>query len=214
MAAELKEERLIRRLASVYPHRSSALLPMLHRELRLRRRVSRRSVRSAARILGISPARAWGSATYYSMFPDTRTGKYHIMVDTNVAAMLAGSDSVVAALEGNLGIRLGETTPDGLFSLFSAEDLGAGGVAPALLVNDTLYGHMSAVSAGDLVLALRGGRLPLADNEVRAVPTSSLLLRPLLPVRPEKKDPCDTGALKPPGAENPMTSSPLSKSPA
>jgi NADH:ubiquinone oxidoreductase subunit F (NADH-binding) len=112
------------------------------------------------------------------MFPDTRTGKYHIMVDTNVAAMLAGSDSVVAALEGNLGIRLGETTPDGLFSLFAAEDLGAGGVAPALLVNDTLYGRMSAVSAGDLVLALRGGRLPLADNEVRAVPTSSLLLRP------------------------------------
>jgi len=173
-----REKALIRRLSSAYPEPSSALLPALDCARRSAAgALSHQDVRAVAGLLGISPARAWGAATYYSTFRIAPAGKYHLQVDTNIAAMLAGSDSVLAGLEENLGIRTGETTTDGLFTLSAVEDLGAGGVSPALLVNDSLFGNMTAAKADTLVAGLRKGRMPPRGKGPRAATVCSLLIR-------------------------------------
>jgi NADH:ubiquinone oxidoreductase subunit F (NADH-binding)/NADH:ubiquinone oxidoreductase subunit E len=172
------ERTLIRRLAAAYPRPSSALLPALHLiRTSSSGAVPRDRVKDAAEILGLSAAHAWGAATFYSMFLPQAPGKFHLQVDTNIPALLAGSDTVLVAFEEILGIRAGESTTDGLFTLSEVEDVGAGGVAPAVMVNDTLFGGMTPSAAEDLVSSLRKGRPPPPVKKVRSVTACSMLLR-------------------------------------
>jgi NADH:ubiquinone oxidoreductase subunit F (NADH-binding)/NADH:ubiquinone oxidoreductase subunit E len=139
--------------------------------------LSRRDVRAVARILGLSPAAAWGAATFYSMHRLRPAGKYHIQVDSNVPAILAGADALLASLQERLGIAPGETTPNALFSLSRVEDLGAAGTSPALMVNETLYETMSPEKADSLVESLSAGILPSPERSSRCATACSMLLR-------------------------------------
>ena len=107
-----------------------------------------------------SRSHAWGVATYYSMLNTTPVGRYHLQMDVNVPGMLMGADRILAHLEERLGIRAGETTPDGLFTLTKVEDLGSCGSCPVLQVNDTYYPMMTLEKTDALLEALREGRMP------------------------------------------------------
>jgi NADH:ubiquinone oxidoreductase subunit F (NADH-binding)/NADH:ubiquinone oxidoreductase subunit E len=139
--------------------------------------LTRRDVRAVARILGLSPAAAWGAATFYSMHRFRPSGTYHLQVDTNVPALLAGAGALLASLEERLGIAPGETTPNSLFSLCRVEDLGAAGTSPALMVNETLYEEMSPEKADSLIESLTAGILPSPERPSRCATACSMLLR-------------------------------------
>ncbi len=82
-------------------------------------------IEAVAIYLDMEPIAAYEVATFYSMYELSPVGKHKICVCTNISCMLRGSDEVVSHLENRLGIKLGETTEDGKFTLKEVECLGA-----------------------------------------------------------------------------------------
>lgn len=85
-----------------------------------------------AAYLDMEPIAVYEVATFYSMYEREAVGRHKFCVCTNISCMLRGSDEVVAHLQQRLGIKLGETTPDGRFTLKEVECLGACVNAPML----------------------------------------------------------------------------------
>lgn len=94
---------------------------------------------AVAEYLDMSPIAVYEVATFYSMYEHKPVGRHKICVCTNVSCMLRGSDDIVDHLEGKLGVKLGETTPDGKFTLKEVECLAACGNAPMLQIGHDYY---------------------------------------------------------------------------
>jgi NADH-quinone oxidoreductase E subunit len=77
-----------------------------------------------------------GVAEFYTMYNKKPVGKYHLQVCTNVSCMLCGGYDVLDYISSKLGIKCGETTSDGLFTISEAECLGSCGTAPMMQVNN------------------------------------------------------------------------------
>jgi len=164
----LKEQciREIEAVAGRYPSRQSALLPALDIAQRANGNVlSHDDIAAVASIIGVSVSKAYGVATYYTLYNKGNVGKYHIQVDTNIPATLMGAGAVLAHLEKKLRIRPGETTPDGMFTLTEVEDLGSCGTCPVIQVNDTYYENMTVEKADALIESLKKGVTPPSDAE-------------------------------------------------
>ena len=89
-----------------------------------------------ANYLGIPPVAAYEVATFYNMYDMKPVGKYKITVCTNLPCALRGGVDTANYISRKLGIGLGETTPDGKFTLLEGECMGACGDAPVLLLNN------------------------------------------------------------------------------
>ena len=96
-----------------------------------------------AQLLGMRPIEVYEVATFYTMYDLKPVGKHQISVCTNVSCMLNGAGQVVKHLENRLGIRLGETTADGRFTLKEAECLAACGGAPMFMIGKTYYENLT-----------------------------------------------------------------------
>jgi NADH-quinone oxidoreductase subunit E len=96
-----------------------------------------------AQLLGLRPIQVYEVASFYSMYDLKLVGKYKINVCTNISCMLCGSVQVVKHLETKLGIRLGETTPDGRFTLKEVECLAACGGAPMFQIGKHYYENLT-----------------------------------------------------------------------
>jgi NADH-quinone oxidoreductase subunit E len=83
------------------------------------------------------------AATFYTMFPKAPAGKYLIQVCHNISCALLGADSLIGYLEQKLGIKLGETTDDNLFTLISVECLGSCATAPMMQINHDYYENLT-----------------------------------------------------------------------
>lgn len=110
-----------------------------------------------AHLLGIEPIRAYEVATFYSMYDLQPVGRHKICVCGSVSCFLRGSDQILAHLEERLGIRVGETTPDGLFTLREVECLGACLGAPMMQVGDRYYENLTKDRVDGILAALREG---------------------------------------------------------
>ncbi len=93
-------------------------------------------------------------ATFYSMYEMKPVGKHKICVCTNISCMLCGSDKVVAHLEKKLGIKLGETTEDGKFTLKEVECLGACVNAPMLQLGREYHEKLTVEKLDQLIDSL------------------------------------------------------------
>lgn len=82
-------------------------------------------------------------ATFYSMYEHKPVGKHKLCMCTNISCMINGSDKVVGHLEQKLGIKLGETTEDGKYTLKEVECLGACGGGPAMQIDKQYYENLS-----------------------------------------------------------------------
>lgn len=98
---------------------------------------------AVAEYLDMRPIAVYEVATFYSMYELEPVGKHKICVCTNISCMLLGSDTVVDHLSTKLGIKLGETTLDGRFTLKEVECLGACVNAPVIQVGDTYYENLT-----------------------------------------------------------------------
>jgi NADH-quinone oxidoreductase E subunit len=110
-----------------------------------------------AAILGMAPIRVYEVATFYTMFNLRPVGRYLLQACTTTPCWLRGSDAVVQACELRLGIGVGRTTSDGLFTLVEVECLGACVNAPILQVNDDFYEDLDGPATEALLDALRDG---------------------------------------------------------
>lgn len=113
------------------------------------------AISEAARVFKVPPAEAYGVATFYSMFSIKPRGKYVVRVCQSAPCHVAGATEVVAALEKELGIRMGDTTPDGLFSLEFTECIGQCQANPVISINGQPYQGVSPAKVSGIIAAVR-----------------------------------------------------------
>lgn len=146
MQAKFSDDTLkrIEEVFARYPTREAAALPVLYLAQKEFGCINDQALHAAAHVLKVSRAKIYGLATYYSMFSTEPMGRNVIYLCDNLACTLLGAESLCSHLEKKLGIRMGETTEDGRFTLRNAECLGACGQAPVMLVNDDFHEGLSA----------------------------------------------------------------------
>lgn len=93
--------------------------------------------------LGISLSEVYGVATFYSQFSLTPKGEHQISICLGTACYVKGADKILQAVEKKLGIKSGECTSDGLFSIDSCRCVGACGLAPVMMIDDNVYGKLT-----------------------------------------------------------------------
>jgi NADH-quinone oxidoreductase subunit E len=139
-----------------YPSRPAALLPVLNLIQREKGYVSSEAEAWAAEALGMPRIRVSEAVSFYSLLRRRPAGEYVIQVCRNISCSLAGADGLLRHLEARLGIREGETTPDGRFTLAAVECLGLCDRAPCLMVNDEDHGPITIEAADELLRKLAG----------------------------------------------------------
>lgn len=103
---------------------------------------------AVADYLGLPPIQVYEVASFYSMFETRPVGRIHVSVCTNISCMLCGADRIVEAVERRLGIRTGESTPDGKFYLKREEEcLAACNNAPMMMVDHVYHENLTPESA-------------------------------------------------------------------
>ena len=93
---------------------------------------------------GIPSSKIYGVATFYSFFETKPVGRFVIRICKNAPCHVLGATDVLAAVKRELGVKEGETTKNGLFTLEVTSCLGVCGVAPAMMINDITYGNLNA----------------------------------------------------------------------
>jgi NADH-quinone oxidoreductase subunit E len=152
-----------------YPEgrQASAVLPLL--DLAQRQHggwLPRAAMDHVAALLGMAPIRVYEVASFYTMFNLRPVGRYLLQACTTTPCWLRGSDTVVAVCEKKLGIGIGGTTADGLFTLVEVECLGACVNAPILQVNDDFYEDLDGPATERLLDALHRGEAPIPGSVV------------------------------------------------
>jgi len=118
--------------------------------------VSTDSEQEIAAYLGMAPMAVHEVTTFYNMYNQRPVGKFKLNVCTNLPCQLRDGQKALHFLENKLGVKMGDTTPDGLFTLQQSECLGACADAPAMLVNDrTMCSFMSNDKLDKLVDGIR-----------------------------------------------------------
>jgi len=136
----------VNRLVARYPEgkQKSALLPVLHlAQDSFGGWLSTETMDYVAELLSITPIEVYEVATFYSMYNTKPVGKYMFEVCQTGPCMLRGSDDIIAYIEKTLGIKPGETTSDGLFTLKTVECLGACGYAPMMQLGKHYREHLT-----------------------------------------------------------------------
>jgi NADH-quinone oxidoreductase subunit E len=118
-----------------------------------------------AAYLGMPYMRAYEVATFYTMFNLCPVGRYHVQVCGTTPCMLRGSDDVLDACYAK-GLKKGQTTPDGLFTLTEVECLGACANAPMVQINDDNYEDLTFESTIAVLEALAAGRMPKPGPQI------------------------------------------------
>ena len=148
-------DRRIDALKSRFPRPGSALLPALHLIQEEKGYVSEESMEYVAAKLGVSPVFVAGVVSFYTLFHRRPVGRHHLQVCRTLPCALRGCAGILEHLEKRLGIRPGQTTPDGRFSLVEVECLGACDTAPMMQVNDQDHGHLDRQKVDALLESLR-----------------------------------------------------------
>ena len=145
---KFSEEKLakVKEIISHYPEgkQKSALLPVLHiAQDTFGGWLSSDTMDYVAELLQIAPIEVYEVATFYSMYNLKPVGRYMFEVCQTGPCMLRGSDDIIAYIGDTLGIKPGETTADGLFTLKTVECLGACGYAPMMQLGKNYREHLT-----------------------------------------------------------------------
>lgn len=101
--------------------------------------------------LHVPVSRVYGVVTFYSYFTMTPKGKYPISVCLGTACYVRGAEKIMDEFQRQLEIKVGETTPDGLFSLDCLRCVGACGLAPVVTIGHKVYGRMTPEKVRDIL---------------------------------------------------------------
>jgi len=157
MISQAAQARFAAEVAKYPPERKQsavmACLAIVQQELG---HISAESEQMVARYLDMPPIAVHEVTTFYNMYNQRPVGKYKLNVCTNLPCQLRDGANALKHLEDTLGIRMGETTADGLFTLQQSECLGACADAPVMLVNDrTMCSFMSSERLDEMIAGLR-----------------------------------------------------------
>ena len=163
MISEATKARFAREVAK-YPaeQKQSAVMACLAIVQQEQGYVSQESEAGIAEYLGMPEIAVHEVTTFYNMYNQQPVGKYKLAVCTNLPCQLRGGNEALHHLEARLGIKMGETTADGMFTLQQCECLGACADAPAMLVNDR---NMCSFMENDKLDQLVDGLCAVEDKQ-------------------------------------------------
>ena len=113
------------------------------------------ALEETARYLKMTKAAVFGVAGYYSMFSLKPRGRHIIRICISPVCEIMKGNSMIPVIEGVLGIKTGETTKDGLFTLETAECLGQCHEAPSMMINDKVFNHLSEERIREVITNFR-----------------------------------------------------------
>ncbi|MBO5525637.1 MAG: NAD(P)H-dependent oxidoreductase subunit E [Clostridia bacterium] len=142
-----KQERELKKVIEKHKNQPGGLMPTLQEAQGIYGYLPYEVQKMIAEGLGVPLSEVYGVATFYSQFSLTPKGEHRISVCLGTACYVKGADKILAAIEERLGIKTGECTPDGLFSIESCRCLGACGLAPVMTVDGEVYGKCTPESA-------------------------------------------------------------------
>lgn len=164
----MREE--IEAAAARYPDRRSAIMPALMIAQKEHGHLPGPVLEDVAEILGVERVWVYELATFYTLFHTEPIGRFHLQLCDNVSCMLCGSEALLKHLETTLGIRKGETTPDGAFTLSTVECLGACEMAPVMQVGDDYHGNLDPARLDALLESFRAAERVTSDERAAAAP--------------------------------------------
>ncbi len=138
-----KNEKKFQKLICQYPKINSLSLPSLWLVQEQKGWISLDAIEYIANRLGRSAADIYSIASFYTMFKLKQVGKHHICICKTVSCKLCGSENIKKKLEQKLGIKPGEITKDGNFSLEEVECLGACKDAPVISLDEKYIGNLT-----------------------------------------------------------------------
>lgn len=141
----------IEKIQKFYPNKEALLLPVLHAAQRAEGWLSDETMAVVAERLELPKPKVKQVASFYTMFLKKPVGKCHLQVCNNIACWLRGSEKLIHHIEHKLGIQLGETTTDGIFTLSEVECLGSCGTAPVAQVNDDYHENLTVAGVDELI---------------------------------------------------------------
>jgi NADH-quinone oxidoreductase E subunit len=141
ISSELRTK--MNQICSNYPVKRAALLPVLRLIQEANRYVSEPAELEVAEYFEIPPADVREVMTFYTLFYSKPKGKCHVQLCRTLTCHLRGADELQTHLEQRLGVKSGETTKDGMFSLDSVECLGACEIAPTAKINQDFVGPLT-----------------------------------------------------------------------
>jgi NADH-quinone oxidoreductase E subunit len=134
----------IKEIVQTYKDVRGGLIPALHAlQAAYGNHLPEGALTELATGLNIPLCRIYGAVTFYTMFSTTPRGKNIIRVCESPPCHLMGAQNIIGVLEDELGIRIGETTRDGLFTLEMTSCIGACDRAPAMMINEEVYGDLT-----------------------------------------------------------------------
>ncbi len=134
---------LIKDLANEHGRNRESLLPIMQGVVEQEKYLSEYSMVEIAREIDIPAAEVFGTATFYSFLEAKKMGQYIIRVCKTITCSMKGKNQILFAIQDMLKIKLGDTTPDGKFSLLETNCLGWCHKAPAMLINDEVYTELT-----------------------------------------------------------------------
>ncbi len=159
--ARLNEEnlRLAREIIGRYPKPRSATIPLLHLAQEQDGHVTKEAMAHIGELVGATSAEVYGTASFYEMFKFEPVGRYLINICGTMSCALMGAEELMHHAEETLGVHIGGTTSDGMFTLERAECQAACTEAPCLQVNYRYRFRVTPQNFDDLVDQLRSGQL-------------------------------------------------------
>lgn len=153
----------VKHILAKYPthYKRAAMIPLL--DLAQRQNggwLPLAAMHKVAQIIDVAPIRVYEVASFYTMFNRTPVGKYFIQLCGTTPCMVCGSNDIRRTIEKHLGIKNGQTTKDGMFTLLEVECLGACANAPMIQLNDDYYECLTPDTTIALLEHCRKGVLP------------------------------------------------------
>ncbi|KAK9719253.1 NADH:ubiquinone oxidoreductase 24 [Basidiobolus ranarum] len=162
-----ENQKVVDEIIAKYPvqYKKGATIPLLHLAQKQLGWTSLSAMNEVARILEVPPMRVYEVATFYTMFNRDPVGKYFLQVCTTTPCELCGSTEILNTVQKHLGIKVGETTKDGKFTLVEVECAGACVNAPVLAVNDDYFEDLTPETTIKVLDALKAGQSPKAGPQ-------------------------------------------------
>ena len=134
---------------------SSLVLPCVRRIQEDRGYVADSDIEELAAYLGVPRIQIEEVLSFYTMFRRKPIGRWHLQFCHNVSCSMNGAERILAHVEQRLGIKPGQTTPDGRYTLSTVECLGSCGTAPMMMVNDGYHENLTLTKLDELLQGLK-----------------------------------------------------------
>lgn len=150
-----ERERELAEILTRYPTKMAACIPALHLCQEQHGYIDHDVITWVANRLDLSPAHVKGVVTFYTLFNQKKVGKHQIWVCRTLPCALRGAGDLLAHCEKRLGIKAGETTPDGKITLRTAECLASCGTAPMMQVDKDYYENLTPAEVDKILDRLK-----------------------------------------------------------